>query len=106
MQRIAVTTQGADLRTMIGKHLLKGRERAAIVKHRQLTVRITRIIPRAKLDRIDAQRSELLENVRQRKLRQQGCEDSDTHGDCCLLTTPSALHFSTVGRTHWIARAF
>jgi hypothetical protein len=56
MQGIPVRTQGADLRAMIGQNLLKRCEGAAVVKHCQLAVRVTRIIPRAKFDCIDAQR--------------------------------------------------
>jgi hypothetical protein len=45
---------------MVGQHLLKRRKGAAIVKHRQLTVRITRIIPCPNFDCIYAHRSESL----------------------------------------------
>src|SRR5271156_7200776 len=106
MQGVSVTAQGADLRPMVGKHLLKCGKGAAIVKHRQLAMRISRIISGAKFDSINAQRSELLENVRQRKLTEQRGEHSNAHGRYYLLTMPSRSHFSTVWRTYCIASKF
>src|SRR5580698_8686187 len=88
MQGIAVRTQSADMRAMVGEHLLKFREGATIVQHRQFAVRITRIISGAKFYGIDAQRGKFPENVRQRKLREQRGKHSNTHGGYYLLTPP------------------
>ena len=71
MQRIAVAAQRADAETVVVKLLLELVKLRLVVEHRQLAVRIARIVSCTQLDRIDVELLELFENFIQRKLRQQ-----------------------------------
>ena len=85
MQRVAVTTQGADGGAVIGQNFLELGQGGGIFEHREFAVGIAGIVAGAELDGIDLQRLEFLENRGQRKLRQQGSEDSNAHKDLYLL---------------------
>jgi hypothetical protein len=62
MQRVSMTTQGADLGTVIGQDLMKLRERSGIFEHRELAVGVAHVISGAQFDGINVERRELLEN--------------------------------------------
>src|ERR1700722_422684 len=85
MQCVAVRTQGTDAGTVVRQNLLKFGKRGSIFEHRELAVRIAGIVAGAKLDRVDTERLEFLENRSQWKLRQQRGKDSNTHNDWYLL---------------------
>jgi len=85
MQRVAVTTQGADGRAVIGQNSLKLGKSRGIFEHRELAVRIAGIVPRAEFDGFDMERRLFLENRDQPKLRRQGRKDSNTHNENCRM---------------------
>ena len=85
MQRVAVTAQGADGDAVIGQNFLKLGEGGGVFEHRELAVRIARIVAGAEFDGIDLERYEFLQNRSQRKLRQQRRKDSNAHDGFYLL---------------------
>ena len=79
MQRVAVTTQRADLRAMVGQDLLELSQCRRIFEHRELAVSVAYIVSRGQFDGINMQRREFLEDDRQRQLRQQRSKDPNAH---------------------------
>ena len=69
MQRVAVTTQRADGHSVIGQNFLELSQGVGIFQHRELAVRVARIVSRAEFHGVDLQRRKFLEHRRQRKLR-------------------------------------
>ena len=74
-----MATQGADGGAVIVQNSLKFGERGGILEHREFAVRIAGIVARTEFHGIDVERLEFLEDGGQRKLRQQGGKDSNTH---------------------------
>ncbi len=85
MQRVAMTTQGADADSVVGENLLELGEGRGIFEHREFAVRIAGIVSGGEFDGVDLERREFLENRGQRKLGQQGSKDSNAHDAFCLL---------------------
>jgi hypothetical protein len=84
MQRVAVATERADGRAVIGQHLLKLGKGGAVLEHGELAVRIAGIAARAKLHGRDVEGFQFIENGSKRKLRKQRREDSNAHDGLSL----------------------
>ena len=92
MQRVTVRTQGANGGAVIGQNLPKVGEGGGIFDHGELAVSIAGIIASAEFDGIDLERLEFLKNGGQRKLREQGREDSNAHNNFCLCGLNGRRH--------------
>jgi hypothetical protein len=62
MQRVAVTTQGANADAMIAKNALEISEGRSVFEHGELAMRIADIVSRGKFDGANLERREFLEN--------------------------------------------
>src|ERR1039457_1769864 len=80
MQRVAVTTQCADGEAMIRQLHAEVLQSGGVVEHGELAMRVSGVVAGAELHGIDALGLQLLQYVVKRKLRQQRCEYSDSHG--------------------------
>jgi hypothetical protein len=100
VQRVAVAAQRADAEAAIRQFVFEFGQLGGIVQHGQLAVRIARIITGSEFDRIDMDALELLEDIVQGKLRQQGGENADSHVGLLLGLNmpPSRIAEAALGR--------
>ena len=72
MQRVTVTTQGADGGAVVGQNFLKLGEGGGIFEHGELAVRIAGIVAGTEFYGVDMKRLEFLENRVQRTVATAG----------------------------------
>jgi hypothetical protein len=79
MERVAVAAKGADGDAVVGEDFAEFGESFGVVEHGELAVRVAGIVAGAEFNGVDVERLDLIENGRQRQLREQRGKDSDFH---------------------------
>ena len=79
MERVAVGAQGAYGDALVLELLLELLDLGGLPEQIKLQVRVTGIITGPQLNRADAERLDLLDDLIQAKLGQQSCKESDFH---------------------------
>jgi hypothetical protein len=79
MQGVSMATERADRKTVITQRRLKRFQLVRVIKHRQLTVRIARIVTGSEFNGRDAQAGQFPEHFVQRQTGQQGRKNTNFH---------------------------